>query len=135
MFGAFAGCVLGVLADVYECLLKKTGGGDDLILPKQVEDVELVAERHKYARPRAKRQTSRPQIRQSAPAYVNLPSMKQTPPPEKDVDKADATHYHPPPDRSHRQDNNDRKNKLFEKINFTIYGCGVPPPSTVVLGL
>jgi hypothetical protein len=57
MFGEIAGCVLEVLADVYRGLLKKTGGGilDDLILPKQVEDEELVAERHKYARPRAER--------------------------------------------------------------------------------
>jgi len=68
----------GPLTDVYEGPLKKTGGGifDDLILPevKQVEDAELVAERYKrYARPRAKRQTGRPQIRRATPRIHEPP--------------------------------------------------------------
>jgi hypothetical protein len=66
----------GPLTDVYEGPLKKTGGGifGDLILLKQVEDAELVAERYeKYARPHAKRQTGRPQIRRVTPRIHEPP--------------------------------------------------------------
>jgi hypothetical protein len=78
MFGATAGCVLGPLTDVYEDLLKKEEGGDDLILPevKRVEDVWLVAERYKrYAGLRAERQGPR-----YAAGIHEPPSIEQTPP-------------------------------------------------------
>jgi len=112
----------GPLTDVYEGPLKKTGGGifDDLILPevKQVEDAELFAERYKrYARPRAKRQTGRPQIRRATPRIHEPPvegADGDAAPSEEDVARADAKHKHPP-DRSRRQDNNNpEKIKLYD---------------------
>jgi hypothetical protein len=84
-------CFGGLLTDVYEDLLKKAESGvrEDLILPEvKPEDVELVAERHKYARPRAKRQ---------GPRYAScIPEPPVDEADSEDVARADAKH---PPDR------------------------------------
>jgi hypothetical protein len=95
----------GPLTDVYEDLPKKEGGGDDLILPKQVEDAD-VAERHKYA--------ERLGPKYSAGIH-EPPSMEQTPPPLKKKQTLDT-----PLTEAIRQQ---------RPKNFTIYGRGVPPPS------
>jgi hypothetical protein len=101
-------CFGASLTDVYEDLLKKEGGGDDLILPKQVEDVKLDAERYESAE-------------RLGPRYATCihdppADGADAAPTEEDVDKANAKHP---------------QTEATEKTtkNFTIYGCGVPPPS------
>jgi hypothetical protein len=93
-------CFGDLLTDVYEDLLKKEGGGDDLILPKRVEDVWLVAKRYKrYAGLRAERQ---------GPRYA---AGIHEPP----VDEADATSLKKKPTlNTPRQKPQDNNEKLYD---------------------
>jgi len=52
-----------------------------------------------------------------------------TPPPEEDVDGADAKHKHPQTEAA------DKTTTTQKKLNFTTYGRGDPPPSFVELGV